>query len=172
MGVIFMNEPDLPPEEISRRKLLSRIGIFAGVVGAVMVGAPVVGFLFSPLIRKPALVWRDVGKADGFKVGETVAVNYQNPSPESWAGITANSAAYLRRLSQTEFVAFSVNCTHLGCPVRWLPESGLFMCPCHGGVYDSQGNVVAGPPPKPLFHYPVRVENGQVQILTSPIPIG
>ncbi len=169
-----MNEdkPALPPEEITRRQALGRITLLAGMVGAVLVGAPIVGFLFSPLIRKPPLEWRNVGKVDQFKIGETVQVAYQNPSPESWAGITANSAAWLRRLSATEFVAFSVNCTHLGCPVRWLPDAGLFLCPCHGGVYDSQGQVVAGPPPKALFHYPVRVQNGQVQIQTSPIPIG
>jgi len=45
-------------------------------------------------------------------------------------------------------------------------------CPCHGGVPISRtANVAAGPPPRGLAKYPVRVENGQVEILTSPAPI-
>ncbi|MGH9447270.1 MAG: ubiquinol-cytochrome c reductase iron-sulfur subunit, partial [Terriglobia bacterium] len=65
----------------------------------------------------------------------------------------------------------SVDCTHLGCPVRWLPKANLFMCPCHGGVFYANGDVASGPPPKPLTQYPVRVQGGYVQILTSPLPI-
>ncbi len=162
---------DLSPQELSRRQFLSRITIGAGVVGAILIGAPSLGFLFSPLIRKPPLVWRDVGAVDKFKVGETVIVDYLDPSPLPWAGVSARSAAWLRRAGQNDFIAFSVNCTHLGCPVRWLPDAQLFLCPCHGGVYDHNGVPVAGPPPRPLAHYPVRVQNGQVQIQTSPIPI-
>jgi menaquinol-cytochrome c reductase iron-sulfur subunit len=59
----------------------------------------------------------------------------------------------------------------LGCPVRWLPDADLFMCPCHGGVYYKDGKVAAGPPPRPLVKYPVRLRNGQVEIRTSPLPI-
>ena len=85
--------------------------------------------------------------------------------------MSANTAAWLRREGDQQFVAFSINCTHLGCPVRWLPDASLFMCPCHGGVYYKDGTVAAGPPPGPLTNIPVRINNGQVEIETSPIPI-
>ena len=81
------------------------------------------------------------------------------------------TAAWLRRTDASEFVAFAVNCTHLGCPVKWLTDASLFMCPCHGGVYYKDGSVAAGPPPRPLPQYPVRVRNGQVEILASPLPL-
>jgi menaquinol-cytochrome c reductase iron-sulfur subunit len=55
--------------------------------------------------------------------------------------------------------------------VRWLADADLFMCPCHGGVYYSDGTVAAGPPPKPLIRYEVRMVNGQVEIKTMAIPI-
>ena len=71
----------------------------------------------------------------------------------------------------TTFVAYSIYCSHLGCPVDWLPDANLFLCPCHGGVYYKDGAVAAGPPPQPLTKYPVRITNGQVEIETSPIPI-
>jgi menaquinol-cytochrome c reductase iron-sulfur subunit len=131
----------------------------------------ILGFLLSPLVREPPQVWRTIGPVDNFKVNQTVLVTFEDTSPLPWAGVTAESAAWLRRDSEDSFTAFSVNCTHLGCPVRWLADADLFMCPCHGGVYYADGMVAAGPPPKPLPTYPVRTRNGQVEILTSPIPI-
>ena len=77
----------------------------------------------------------------------------------------------LRRASVGEFIAFSVNCTHLGCPVRWLADAELFMCPCPGGVYYKDGSVAAGPPPRPLIRYEVRVVDDEVQIKSAAIPI-
>jgi menaquinol-cytochrome c reductase iron-sulfur subunit len=160
-----------PSADPERRRFLTRLSIALSTVVAAVMGVPVVGFLVSPLIRKAPRVWRPVGAADGFKVGETVSVAFEDASPLPWAGVTARSAAWLRRDDTTQFTAFSVHCTHLGCPVRWFGDAKLFLCPCHGGVYNADGSVAAGPPPHPLPQYPVRVRDGQVEILTSPIPI-
>ncbi|MEJ2560171.1 MAG: Rieske (2Fe-2S) protein [Anaerolineae bacterium] len=156
---------------IGRRQFLARLSIGLGALAAAAASVPIIGFIFSPFLREPPETWRAVGAVDKFKVGETVSVSFLDASPLPWAGITANTAAWLRRDSEQEFTAFSVNCTHLGCPVRWLGDAELFMCPCHGGVYYRDGVVAAGPPPLPLPQYPVRVQNGQVEIRTSPIPI-
>jgi menaquinol-cytochrome c reductase iron-sulfur subunit len=59
-----------------------------------------------------------------------------------------------------KFQVFAINCAHLGCPVRWFPQSGLFMCPCHGGVYYSDGSRASGPPERGLFEYRYKVEQG------------
>ena len=112
-----------------------------------------------------------LGKVDEFQVGKTVSVPVIDPSSVPWAGITAKSAIWLRRTSDSSFIAFSANCTHLGCPVRWLEGAELFMCPCHGGVYYSDGKVAAGPPPRPLVRYQVRVENGEVKMSPIVVPI-
>ena len=155
---------------LARRRFLSRISIALSTLAAAVVGMPVIGFLVSPLARKPPRVWRAVGTVDQFKVGETVSVNFDDASPLPWSGVTARTAAWLRRDSESSFTAFAVNCTHLGCPVQWFGQPKLFLCPCHGGVYNADGSVAAGPPPKPLGRYPVRVRGSQVEILTSPIP--
>jgi Rieske Fe-S protein len=55
------------------------------------------------------------------------------------------------------FLVLAVNCAHLGCPVSWFQESGLFMCPCHGGVYYTDGERASGPPPRGLFRCVYRV---------------
>jgi menaquinol-cytochrome c reductase iron-sulfur subunit len=155
----------------SRRRFLSRVSIALSTAVAAVVGVPVVGFLLSPLARKVPRQWRAVGQADGFKVGETVSVTFDDASPLPWSGVTARTAAWLRREDAATFIAFAVNCTHLGCPVRWLADPQLFLCPCHGGAHNGDGTVAAGPPPKPLPRYPVRVRDGRVEILTSPLPV-
>jgi menaquinol-cytochrome c reductase iron-sulfur subunit len=157
--------------ELSRRKFLARLSFTFGGIGALILAVPTVGFILAPLFKRRQEVWRSVGKIDSFKIGETTAVQYEDASPLPWAGVTARSAAWLRRVNADSFIAFSINCTHLGCPVRWLADANLFMCPCHGGVYYEDGTVAAGPPPLPLARYPVRVKDGDVQIQTAPIPI-
>ncbi|MFN7995405.1 MAG: ubiquinol-cytochrome c reductase iron-sulfur subunit [Bryobacteraceae bacterium] len=156
-------------EGTARRQFLTRISVILGSLGAALAAIPSVGFLLG--LRKTPQIWRTVGKLDDFAIGSTVNVAFQDSSPLPWSGVTAQTAAWLRRTSDQQLVAFSMNCTHLGCPVRWLAEANLFMCPCHGGVFYADGQVASGPPPKPLNQYPVRVQNGEVQILTSPVPI-
>jgi menaquinol-cytochrome c reductase iron-sulfur subunit len=134
-------------------------------------GVPVVGSIVGPLLKRVPSPWRVVGTLEEFAIGETVRVVFEDASSVPWSGVTARSAAWLRREDAQTFVAFSVNCRHLGCPVRWVPDAELFMCPCHGGVYYKDGSVAAGPPPKPLHRYPVRVHEGQVEIRAEPIPL-
>lgn len=62
------------------------------------------------------------------------------------------------------FLAFSRICTHLGCLVKYNPERHEFICPCHAGTFDLEGNVVSGPPPKPLPKFTVRVEGNNLVI--------
>jgi menaquinol-cytochrome c reductase iron-sulfur subunit len=157
---------------LARRQLLSKITLALGAAGAAALGVPAVGFSLAPLVKGQPREWRSVGKLESFKIGETINVVFTDASPLPWAGVTSKTAAWLRRVSADSFVAFSVNCAHLGCPVRWQPNARLFMCPCHGGVYNEDGSVAAGPPPHPLTQYAVRVNEGEVEIRTDPIPIG
>ncbi len=157
--------------KLSRREFLAGMSVAVGGLAAALVSIPVIGALISPLLNQPPEAWRPVGKVDDFQVNATVEVTFTDASPMPWAGVSARTAAWLRRVSQDQFVAFSVNCTHLGCPVRWLSDADLFMCPCHGGVYYQDGSVAAGPPPKSLVQYPVRINQGQVEIKTNPLPI-
>jgi menaquinol-cytochrome c reductase iron-sulfur subunit len=158
-------------EEISRRKFFVKLSLgFAGVSAAVA-AIPVISALIAPLLEKPKRLWRTVGKVSDFQSGTTTLVKFVDADPKPYAGVTAKTAAWLRRNEKNDFIAFAINCTHLGCPVRWENKADLFMCPCHGGVYYSDGTVAAGPPPRPLTKYEVRVYNDNVQIKTAPIPL-
>ena len=157
--------------ELSRRRFFARVSVACAAAIASLAGLPVVGFLIAPIIRPARPQWRGVGSIESFHIGQTVQVAFTDPSPLPWSGITAQTAAWLRRVGDEEFIAFSINCRHLGCPVRWIEGARLFMCPCHGGAYYEDGSVAAGPPPEPLARYAVRVKEGQVEIQTSPIPL-
>lgn len=161
----------LTPQELTRRGFFAKLSVALSGLCATILGVPLVGFVLAPLFSRVKESWITVGKVDDFEVGKTVNVPFPDPSPLPWAGITARSAAWLRRDSTEQFVAFSVNCTHMGCPVRWLQDAELFMCPCHGGIYYKDGTVAAGPPPKPLYRYAVRVVNGRIDIKAAAIPI-
>jgi menaquinol-cytochrome c reductase iron-sulfur subunit len=116
-------------------------------------------------------VWRVVGAVDDFAIGTTVRVTYPDPEPLPWAGDAGQSAAWLRREDEQSFTAFTIHCTHTGCPVLWREAAGLFMCHCHGGAFYRDGSVAAGPPPAPLPRQAVRVRDGMVEIQTLGLPL-
>lgn len=156
-------------EMLSRRKFLSRFSLALSGLAAAIVSVPILAYLLSPLLQPRPDIWTDVGTVDGFQIGQTVEVAYDDPSPLPWAGQTARTAFWLRRNGHTDFTAFGINCTHLGCPVNWRPDAALFLCPCHGGVYYADGSVAGGPPPRALIRFNVRVTADQrVQVLTRP----
>lgn len=156
--------------EQTRRDFLILISLGAGAIASAAVGIPLLGFLFAPLFEHSPSVWRPVGYLDEFKIGDTVEVTLLDPSPKPWGGAAAKTAAWLRRDNETSFTCFSVDCTHLGCPVRWEAQAELFMCPCHGGVYYKDGDVAAGPPPAPLQQYAVRVRGNAVEVQWQVLP--
>ncbi len=166
-----MNESESSRETVTRYSFIIKLIWMAAGLVTLILSVPVIAAIIEPWLRKRSEIWRSVGKVDDFKIGETVLVKFRNAEAMPWASLSENTASWLRRLSDSEFVAFTINCAHLGCPVRWLPEAEIFMCPCHGGVYGKDGSVAAGPPPHDLDRYPVRIVDGKVEIETSPVPI-
>ncbi len=75
-----------------------------------------------------------------------------------------NTPAILVNRPDKGYIALSRVCTHLGCLVDYQKDRKRFLCPCHAGTYDLAGNVIAGPPPKPLQQFPVKVEGDSVII--------
>ena len=157
-----------PPEP--RRGFLLRIGIGLSALAAALGSVPLLGYLLSPLRTAGERKWVRLGPVSDFPVGETRLTTFQNPSHQTWDGPTAMVPCYVRRLASDRFQVFAVNCTHLGCPVRWFPESGLFMCPCHGGVYYDNGARASGPPPRGLFEYQWQLRRGELWVRGGVLP--
>lgn len=78
-------------------------------------------------------------------------------------GRSLNTRAFIVS-SGGRLFALSPVCSHLGCLVTWSRSEGRFLCPCHGGKYDMEGNVLEGPPPAPLARLPMKVEGNRVYI--------
>jgi Rieske Fe-S protein len=158
----------LPP--LSRRGFLLALGVALNAVAAALFAVPVLGFLLAPVRRIAQQAWIPLGALGEFPEGQTRLATYRNPFTQPWDGETANIPCWVRRIAGEEFQVFAINCAHLGCPVRWFPESGLFMCPCHGGVYYADGSRASGPPPRGLYEYAFKVETGQLWVRGGELP--
>lgn len=129
-----------PPPNQRRFFLTVMLGGF-GAVLATAAGWTVFRFL-APADQRHESDTVEIPRAD-IAVGEARFLTYQG-----------RPAVILRR-GADDFVAFSAVCTHLGCIVKWVPERGELLCPCHGGRFSTDGSVLGGPPPKPLAAIPV-----------------
>ncbi len=74
---------------------------------------------------------------------------------------------YISRLEDGSFLALWHRCTHLGCTVPWRENEGQFNCPCHSSIFNTVGEVVSGPAPRPLDIFPIEIQEGQVVVDTG-----
>lgn len=164
-----------PPAEasLSRRGFFMKLGILFNGFAAIVLALPVARFLFSSITRgreNGYLSWVSLGGLSNFPEGETRMTTFRNPLVMPTDGKTVDTACWVRRIAGNQFQVFAINCAHLGCPVRWFAQSGLFMCPCHGGAYYRDGSRASGPPERGLFEYPYKVENGVLTIDAGQLP--
>jgi len=75
-----------------------------------------------------------------------------------------NAPAIILNNKDKGYIALSKVCTHLGCIIEYSPEKNSLVCPCLAGIYDLDGNVRSGPPPKSLTRIPVKVEGENIVI--------
>jgi len=156
---------------MTRRGLFMKLGVLLNGVVGIALAVPFVRYLFASATRASrALPWVQLGGVNQFPEGETRLATFRNPIVMPTDGKTADTACWVRRIEGEQFQVFAVNCAHLGCPVRWFPQSGLFMCPCHGGAYYRDGSRASGPPERGLFEYPFKVENGVLTIQAGELP--
>jgi Rieske Fe-S protein len=156
-----------PPAEPlpGRRTFFRWLTYGLGAVAAAVVGIPFVSYVFG--VRKAPVDWQPLGPITDFPQNQTRRVTFDNPIRQPWDGMVAHTDVYVRyegidekekdEAKRHKFLVLAVNCAHLGCPVEWFQESGLFMCPCHGGVYYASGERASGPPPRGLYHCVYRV---------------
>jgi menaquinol-cytochrome c reductase iron-sulfur subunit len=155
-------------ETMTRRMLFTGGAMAAGGIATAAIALPAIGFALGPVFKEEKVPFQDVGPLSDFTADDYAPVTITITSGVGEAG---KSTAYIRKgnpqlpgESSSEYIAISTRCAHLGCPVRWVTSAERFVCPCHGGVYDFQGKVVGGPPPRPLDRFVTRVKDGQVQL--------
>jgi Rieske Fe-S protein len=146
-----------PGDRVERRTFLDAILGFGFVSTAAAILYPVWRYLIPPASGEPA-------------TASAVAARLADVPPNSGRLFKFGSRpGLLVRGPDGELRAFSGVCTHLDCTVQYKADTSQVWCACHNGLYDLAGNVVSGPPPRPLERFAVNVrgEPGQEEIVVS-----
>ncbi len=148
---------------IPRRGFLKfAIGMFNGLI-ALLLAVPGLGFLLTPVLRKRGETWVKLGSIEQFKSAVPQKAIFKYTSETDYTLAEKNGFVWIvaDETQQERVSVLSAVCTHTGCNVAWQPGEEKFVCPCHEGRYDLTGEVLSGPPPRPLTKLETRLENGE-----------
>lgn len=153
-------------ESLPRRRFL-KLAI-AGLNGliALALTVPGVGYLLTPVLRTGAGAWVKLGGLSALKATQPQKATFTYLSEEGYVSREKKGFvwAVADDASPEGLTVFSAVCSHTGCNVAWHADEDHFVCPCHEGRYDREGNVVSGPPPRPLQKLPLKIEGDTVSI--------
>src|SRR5664280_667146 len=152
-------------DHLSRRDFITWISAAVGSLITVVIGLPALDYLIAPALTATSTdAWIPLGKLDSFEVGKPILSTFTRTKANGWEQTVNSYGVFVYRKSQTEVVAFSNVCTHLGCHVTWQSDKKEYICPCHDGHFNIDGKVVSGPPPRPLDTYVTKVSGGILSI--------
>ncbi|MEN3045874.1 MAG: Rieske (2Fe-2S) protein [Candidatus Hydrothermales bacterium] len=134
---------------MENKKFLGNLAIILIFITVLLSIIPVIFYLIPESEKKELNVFTD-------RNGNPILFD-QIKEGEHLLGVSKDGPTILIK-KENKIYAFSAVCTHLGCIVKWLPEKEEFFCPCHAGRFDSEGKVIAGPPPAPLKRYKVEID--------------
>ena len=156
-------------EEKIKRESFLKIAIvgIGGFIG-LSLGIPAVGYIVSPArLENQSQEWIRVGSTSKVEIGTPTLFKIKIERKTGWIVNEEELSLYVLTEDGRDYIVMSNICTHLGCRIRWIAEKGQFFCPCHNGIFDKNGDVVSGPPPKPLNRFEVKVENDEIFVLGS-----
>jgi len=144
--------------------ILLSVGGFMGL----LVGIPAIAYILDPATKvKSKEDWVSAGPIDNYEENNPTLFTFTQTTQNGWERTVNSYGVYIVKKDSTQATIFSNQCTHLACRVTWVAEEQEYICPCHDGIFDSSGNVVAGPPPAPLVEYESKVEEEILYFLFS-----
>jgi menaquinol-cytochrome c reductase iron-sulfur subunit len=153
------------PHHISRREFVALTTAAVGALIGAIIGLPAIAYLIEPALKAASTdAWIPLGKLDSFPMGTPTLATFTRSKVNGWEKSTASYGVFVLRKSETEVVVFSNVCTHLSCHVNWNAEAQQFICPCHDGRFNINGQVIKDPPPRPLDTFQTKVEAGTLSI--------
>jgi cytochrome b6-f complex iron-sulfur subunit len=140
-----------------RRAFLDTLLGLGFVSTAIAALYPIWRYLVPPAVAESSAVSVTAAKASAMNPNSAVVFRF------------GSKPAILVRTPDGDFRAFTAVCTHLGCTVQYRSDHADIWCPCHNGIYDLGGNVVSGPPPRPLEQFTVnlRGEGEETEVVVS-----
>lgn len=153
-------------KKLNRRDFLKGAIFSIGAAITAGMGIPAIAYIVGPALKKAEnQEWLRLGSASKVEIGTPTLFKVKVKRQAGWIVNETELSVYVLTENGREFKALSNICTHLGCRVRWIANQEEFLCPCHNAIFDKEGNVVDGPPPRPLDQYQVKIENDQLYIL-------
>lgn len=159
-----------PKTDLSRRDFIKTAAAFIGSLIGLGIGLPSIVYLLSPSFRKTdddSII--DLGPLKNYPVGIPTRFDFTRTEVNGWERTSVNYGLYVLRREGNGVRVFSDICTHLGCRVTWHSDLQHYVSPCHDGHFDAVGNVVSGPPPRPLDEFVTKIENGNLYVSLPPI---
>jgi Rieske Fe-S protein len=160
----MMTEQQQPGFEPGRRNFLVRtISAIHAAIGATLTFI-LGGAVLAPSFEKREASWLRAGALATLRDNEPTPVTLRIARRDGYAQVVDRTVIYLVKVGEQDVRALHSTCTHLGCRTSYDREARRIVCPCHGGVYDVQGNVIEGPPPAPLASLTTRIDDGTVLV--------
>jgi menaquinol-cytochrome c reductase iron-sulfur subunit len=152
----------------SRRDFVKAVTAVVGGVITAAIGLPAIGYLIDPALKsQKADAWIPLGNFKSFAVGKPTLVSFNRSQVNGWEKTVSSYGVFVLRKSETDTLVLSNKCTHLGCQVNWKADRNEYVCPCHDAQFSIEGQVLGGPPPRPLNTYSgdqLKVENGMLML--------
>jgi Rieske Fe-S protein len=143
-------------EPINRREFIKGATAIIGGLITTVIGLPTIAYLIDPALRESAKeAWIPVGKLADIPVGKPFPFSFTRVQVNGWERTSTSHGGFIIRNSEDPNDLFLLNskCTHLACTVNWSENDKVFLCPCHDAKFGQQGEVLDGPPPRPLDRY-------------------
>lgn len=157
-------------KELSRRDFIKGTAAAIGSLIGAVIALPTIAYLLSPALRAEEDTDSiDLGPLENFPVGLPTRFETVRTRINGWERTATTYGLFILRTSETDVRVLSDICTHLGCRVSWHPDQQHYVSPCHDGHFDIAGNVVSGPPPRPLDGYITKIENGNLFAQLPPV---
>jgi Rieske Fe-S protein len=162
----------------SRRWWLSQLTKLLLALISLLVAAPVIGYAFAPLRRRLGKsaepTFENLGPLSELTVGKWLLLPLDVVRKDGWEEVREHHSIYVRRTgdSESQVAVLSPICPHLGCPIQWSEKEGRFQCPCHGGLFDVDGNHIGGPPPRGMDPLPFKIVDGRILVEWEDFKIG
>lgn len=156
--------------QVSRRDFIKvTVAAIGGIIGAV-IAIPSIAYLLSPALQKRDDTGTiDLGPLENYPIGAPTRFETTLTKVNGWERTGTIYGLFVYRKNENEVRVFSDVCTHLACRVSWHADQKHYISPCHDGHFDMIGNVVSGPPPRPLDEYVTRIENGNLIAQLPPV---
>jgi menaquinol-cytochrome c reductase iron-sulfur subunit len=151
------------PEMPRRVFHLAVIYILGALIG-IALAIPTMVYLLMPSRTRKESDWVDAGDISQLTPGAPVEMSFQQSRVDGWRVLTEKRTAWVVKTPDSRIVAYGPQCTHLGCAYHWDEGVKQFACPCHASFFSLEGQVLAGPAPRPLDRYVTRIQDNRLQV--------